>query len=172
MERAGIRKRLSIGGRCYEKKKKNRLVVKSVKYRVYDTTQKKYVTDEPRWVLKPNGKLFENDYGDEVGHSDCVIEFGSEIPDKDGVEVYEGDIVQIDENVKQRFNIDDGPVIYRGGAFFVGGNDGMRSSLFVIADISYVLRGKVVGNIHMSVADMLRSNGWSDEKIVECLREL
>lgn len=135
-----------------------------MKYRVYDTTRKKYVTDEPWWSLDPNGKLFQNDfghYGDDFGHEverpDCVAEFGSGIPDKDGVEVYEGDIVQIDEGVKRSFDIDDGPVIYHGGAFLVGGKEGMLCSLFAIADIFYVLRGKVVGNIHDDVEE--KKNG-------------
>ena len=66
-----------------------------MKYRVYDTKRKKYVTDLPYWILKPNGELAENLYGDEIGRSECIVEFSSGIPDQNGIEIYDGDIVFI-----------------------------------------------------------------------------
>lgn len=66
--------------------------------------------------------------------------------DKTGEKIFEGDIVTLTEYVKRTFNIEDGEVKFNHGAFFVNGANGMRDSLFCIADIYYVLRGEVVGN--------------------------
>lgn len=119
-----------------------------MKYRVYDTKRKKYVTDFPYWMLKPNGELVENDYGDEVGHPDCIVEFSSGIPDQNGVEIYDGDIVKINPDVEEVFRVKSGKVYYQGGAFFVGTADSILNSIHTLVDFNYILRGSVVGNIH------------------------
>ena len=76
-----------------------------MKYRVYDTKRKKYVTDLPYWILKPNGELAENLYGDEIGRSECIVEFSSGIPDQNGIEIYDGDIVKINPDVEEMFRV-------------------------------------------------------------------
>lgn len=35
-------------------------------YKVYDTIKKKFITNDSDLILKPNGRLALNDYGDEV----------------------------------------------------------------------------------------------------------
>lgn len=119
-----------------------------MKYRVYDTKRKKYVTDFPYQMLKPNGELVENDYGDEVGHPECIVEFSSGIPDQNGVEIYDGDIVKINPDVEEVFRVKSGKVYYQGGAFFVGTADSILNSIHTLVDFNYILRGSVVGNIH------------------------
>ena len=72
--------------------------------------------------------------------------------DRNGIAIFEGDIVQLDEDVKEIFNVKDGPIKYIGGCFLVDGkgenNGTMLSSLHTLVDISWVLRGVVIGNIH------------------------
>lgn len=46
-----------------------------MKYRVFNTIENRYVTDEKDWVLKPNGRLAVNEYGDEIGYPHCIVEF-------------------------------------------------------------------------------------------------
>lgn len=70
------------------------------------------------------------------------------ICDKYGKRIFEGDIVKLTDDVKRTFNIDDGEVKFNHSAFFVNGSKGLLESLFCIANIHYVLRGEVVGNIH------------------------
>lgn len=69
--------------------------------------------------------------------------------DKNGKKVFEGDIVKINNDVKEAFGISDGAVVYCGGSFIIGnsGRNRTLNSLFVIADINYVIRGEVIGNI-------------------------
>lgn len=69
--------------------------------------------------------------------------------DKNGIAIFEGDIVQLDEDVKEIFNVKDGPIEYIGGCFLVGGNGGdILASLHTLSDIHWALRGSVIGNIH------------------------
>jgi uncharacterized phage protein (TIGR01671 family) len=64
--------------------------------------------------------------------------------DKNGKEIYEGDIVKIDYDVASMFNIKStGKVEYNNSLFLVRNGDeiGILSSLFVLADTKYCLRG-------------------------------
>ena len=71
--------------------------------------------------------------------------------DKNGKEIYEGDVVKLDNDVASVFNIKStGKVEYNNGLFLVRNGDeiGILSSLFVLADTKYCLRGEVIGNIY------------------------
>ena len=46
-----------------------------MRYKVYDTVNRKYITDDPTLILKPDGRLASNDWGDEVGIPHCLALF-------------------------------------------------------------------------------------------------
>lgn len=46
-----------------------------MRYKVYDTVSKRFVTDDPTLILKPDGRLASNDYGDEVEIPHCIAVF-------------------------------------------------------------------------------------------------
>lgn len=83
-------------------------------FRVYDKRQKKYVTDEQEWLINSQGKLFYLEY-DLIGDSDCIVERGSGLTDKNGTKIFEGDILKARNNdyhytvsyEKCRFKIED-----------------------------------------------------------------
>lgn len=71
------------------------------------------------------------------------------IPDENGVMIFEGDFVQICEEVKTCFGLKDGAVEYHKGNFLIkGNNEGLIASLLALVDIYYVMRGRIIGNIH------------------------
>jgi len=69
------------------------------------------------------------------------------MPDKNGVEIFEGDFVRIDDDVKKAFNVTDGAVRYARGGLYVAAF-GLLNSLNAIATFDCILRGEVIGNIH------------------------
>ena len=50
-----------------------------MRYKVYDTIKKKFITNDSDLILKPNGRLALNDYGDEVGVPHCIALFFRQI---------------------------------------------------------------------------------------------
>lgn len=71
----------------------------------------------------------------------------TECPDMYGNDIFEDDIVVLDSEVKKIFKVNDGVVKYGRGGFYV--NDfGTLNSLNVLASYDWILRGKVIGNIH------------------------
>ena len=46
-------------------------------YKVYDLTTKECISDDPNTevILKPNGRIAYNEYGDEIGVSNCAVLF-------------------------------------------------------------------------------------------------
>lgn len=73
----------------------------------------------------------------------------SGVPDKHGNLIYEDDFVRVDDDVKEMFKrVEDGPVRFSRGSFFVNSYGDFLSSFDVIADFMGVLRGEVIGNIH------------------------
>ena len=73
--------------------------------------------------------------------------------DKNGRKIFEGDIISINEDVKEMFNIRDGVVKYGWGGFHIGNFDHL-SSLHVVAAFDCVLRGEVIGTVFEN-ADLL-----------------
>ena len=46
-----------------------------MRYKVYNTAEKKFVANDRDFILKPNGELCVNEYGDEIGRDDCIAIF-------------------------------------------------------------------------------------------------
>lgn len=69
--------------------------------------------------------------------------------DKNGKKIFEGDVLKLDEYVKNMFSVDDGFVDYFGGMFRINNenNASLRYSLNTLIDVNCVLRGEVIGNI-------------------------
>lgn len=67
--------------------------------------------------------------------------------DKNGNKIWENDFVELNEDVKKIFDVENGQVRYYSGTFIIGGKNELSGSLFAIADIFGVLRGSTVGNI-------------------------
>ena len=71
------------------------------------------------------------------------------IVDMNGVKIFEGDYIKLDDVVKRTFETHDGYVWYNHGTFFIHNNRcSMLDSLHTLVDFNYVMRGKVIGNIH------------------------
>lgn len=75
----------------------------------------------------------------------------TEIKDKNGIEIYEGDKVEIDEDVCRAFRIEQkGTIALRQGAYTVIDDNGhwghTLSTLPALTDLNSVLRGAVIGN--------------------------
>lgn len=101
-----------------------------------------WLEDRKEWVHCDNG---------------IICEFTG-LHDKNGKEIYEGDIVKINNDVASMFNIKStGKVEYNNGLFLVRNGDeiGILSSLFILADTKYCLRGEVIGNIYEN-SDLLK----------------
>lgn len=73
--------------------------------------------------------------------------------DKNSRKIFEGDIISINEDVKEMFNIRDGVVKYGWGGFHIGNFDHL-SSLHAVAAFDCVLRGEVIGTVFEN-ADLL-----------------
>lgn len=72
--------------------------------------------------------------------------------DKNGVEIYEGDIVEVDADLVDAFQIDaTAPITYWRGQFFANKNCENLSGLSVLADMKgEKVRCEVVGNIYQN----------------------
>lgn len=109
-----------------------------MKYRVYDKVSKEYVTDDFIWELRPDGRLLKYDSANrEIGIPRYIVEFSTGEKDKNGVEIYEGDIVLMRGYHGKHRSI----VYFRKGKFAV---DGSNYCFKDLAPQTY----EVIGNIH------------------------
>lgn len=108
------------------------------KFRVYDTKQKKYVTNEREWLINSKGELFYLDY-DLIGCPDCIVEWSSGLADKNNNDIFEGDILAYwtDEYQKKQYI----SVYYNDGQFKV-----TYYALNLLCGRN--IHSEVVGNIH------------------------
>jgi len=123
-------------------------VLEFMKYRVYDIVENSYVTDEYDFVITPSGKLCLNLFGGDkcpipgepVSRPCCIAEFSSGEVDKNGVEIFEGDIVSMPAHPRGRLN---SVVYFERGKFAVNGSNSVFKDL---KSRAY----EVVGTVHNS----------------------
>lgn len=66
--------------------------------------------------------------------------------DKNGNKIWEHDIVKLDKDVKDVFDVNDGEVRYGWGGFYIK-EFALLNSLNCLASVNCVLRGEVIGNV-------------------------
>lgn len=56
-----------------------------MKYRVFDRTTKEDITDKYCWVIRPEGELCSNEYGDLIGYPNAMYVLETGEPEKEQV---------------------------------------------------------------------------------------
>ena len=118
-----------------------------MKFRIFDSITQAYVTDSMDYVLTPDGKLIDRATKTIINSPRYIVEFSTETYDKNGKEIYEGDVVSMQGYNGKHITI----VYFQKGKFAV---DGSHYSFKDLAPKTY----EVIGNKHTYVSQEQYNN--------------
>lgn len=110
-----------------------------MKFRIFDLKKEEYIKGNSKFFLSQIGTLHH--LYSEIDEGDFVVQFSTGIKDERGIEVYEGDILTIQNGDKSN----DYEVVYRRGAFRL--NEIKHSQLRKAMPIGEYSKFKIVDNV-------------------------
>lgn len=108
--------------------------MRKLKFRAWEKVEKKMLFDADPFALHVSGSN-EPLLAETHRNEDCIFEQYTGLKDKNGKEIYDGDIID--------FFGEKYPVIYRAGGFWAEYSKTQKDHLFL-----YAIDSEVIGNIH------------------------